>query len=608
MLRALVVIVALVVVGLAALLLNSKPVGASGGVGTGGSAGGTTVSGGYYSYNGWGWAQYSLAGKGPTDYTAGTATWDSIKSACSDANSVITFVALNPQKKARVYADTGWEGRSFGESWSSYPGPLLDHQESGSTSDGGAFMASSSAEWAFSQLGNYGVDTSGYTFGKNVAWFCWDFKPVTPPAHYYLTPSVSSVDPSSAAEPSTSITVKPNVNNSGTKNSDAAPWQVSRFYLASGKTAPVGSSDSDKAPAEYYGNGLISLGGDGGGIFAPGDTNPGTQTDTIGDQAVGTQVCYAVSVQKYTDDPSTSHWRHSAPTCIKIGKRPKVQVWGGDLMSSGAVNTSTASKIIGGSSRTFGSWIEYGIFAINTITGTASGSAYAGAGLVSANNCNSGTLSFANSTPSGTCLSSTVIGKYTNSLAIPNVGASFPTAGAPTIGSNDLSSSSSSGIYTASGSVTLKGGTINQGRWVVINAPTADITINGNINYTNGTLHSMADIPQVVIIANNINITSNVTQVDAWLIAKGNLNTCSDVAGNLSSNLCSNPLTVNGPVAANKLYLRRTAGSGTGADHSGDPAEVFNLRPDAFMWASLRATGAGNRIQTVYTTELPPRL
>ena len=57
---------------------------------------------------------------------------------------------------------------------------------------------------------------------------------------------------------------------------------------------------------------------------------------------------------------------------------------------------------------------------------------------------------------------------------------------------------------------------------------------------------------------------------------------------------------------AKQLWLRRTAGSGTDLA-SGDPAEVFNLRPDAYLWAATRATGSG-RVQTMYTTELPPRL
>jgi hypothetical protein len=62
---------------------------------------------------------------------------------------------------------------------------------------------------------------------------------------------------------------------------------------------------------------------------------------------------------------------------------------------------------------------------------------------------------------------------------------------------------------------------------------------------------------------------------------------------------------VNGPVVTGKLVLNRTAGSGTGAQ-SGDPAERFNLRPDAFLWARLQATG-NDKAQTVYSTELPPR-
>jgi len=428
-------------------------------------------------------------------------------------------------------------------------------------------------------------------------------------SHYYLTPTVDKVNPTSVAEPGTTVTVTPNVNNSGTKTSDAAPWQVSRLYLPSGQSAPVASSDSTKSPAAYYGNGLVSLGGDSGGIFAVGDINPGTQTDTVGDQIVGTQVCYAVSVQNYSDNPATTNWRHSAPTCIKIGTRPKTQVWGGDLINSGLVNTSVTNKNINGVTHTFGSWIEYGIFAVKTITGAASGSAYAGSGLAGASNCNENNLSFANSIASGSCLSTTVIGNYTNSPSIPNVGASFPATGAPVFSGGNLTAQAL-GTYTGSGTINISGGNIVVGKWFVLNAPGATVNISGDIKYSNGVMHNIGDIPQVIIIAGNINIAGGVNQVDSWLIASSGLNTCSDVAPGvaLDSKTCKQALVVNGPVMAGQLYLRRTAGSGTGQDHSGDPAEIFNLRPDAYMWASLRATGGGNRIQTVYTTELPPRL
>jgi hypothetical protein len=320
-------------------------------------------------------------------------------------------------------------------------------------------------------------------------------------------------------------------------------------------------------------------------------------------------VCYAVSVQNYTDDPTTTKWRHSAPVCIKIGTRPKTQVWGGDLIDSGLVNTSVTNKSIKGTTYTFGSWIEYGIFAVKTVTGAASGSAYAGSGLTGASNCNESNLSFANSTAFGSCLSSTAIGNYTNSPSIPNVSASFPSAGAPVFSGGNLTAQAS-GVYTGSGTININGGNIAAGKWFVLNAPGATVNISGNITYFNGTMNNVSDIPQVIIIAGNINIAGSVTQVDSWLIASSSLNTCSDVAvgATLDSKTCNRALVVNGPVMAGQLYLRRTAGSGTSADHSGDPAEIFNLRPDAYMWASVRAVGVGNRIQTVYTTELPPRL
>jgi hypothetical protein len=273
------------------------------------------------------------------------------------------------------------------------------------------------------------------------------------------------------------------------------------------------------------------------------------------------------------------------------------------------VDASTTRKSFSGTQYTYGSWIEYGIFATGNITGAASGSAYAGGGLANASNCNEGQLSFTNSSALGSCSATTVVGNYANSASIPDVNASFSVTGTPAFGGGSLTAQTS-GVYSGGGAISISASNIVAGKWFVLNAPGADVTINGDITYDNGTLHALADIPQVVIVAKSINITGNVKQVDAWLITKGGLNTCSDVAvtDSLSSTVCNNQLTVNGPVSAATLYLRRTAGSGTGQDHSGDPAEVFNLRPDSYMWASLRATASGNRVQTVYSTELPPRL
>jgi hypothetical protein len=132
------------------------------------------------------------------------------------------------------------------------------------------------------------------------------------------------------------------------------------------------------------------------------------------------------------------------------------------------------------------------------------------------------------------------------------------------------------------------------------------VTINGEIKYADSAIGRIQDIPQAVIIARDINIKGDVPRIDAWLVASGIIDTCDGVASNtLTSNKCSTKLEVNGPVVTNRLILDRTAGSDPG-EGSGDPAERFNLRPDAHLWALLQSQGS-NKAQTVYSVELPPR-
>jgi hypothetical protein len=302
-----------------------------------------------------------------------------------------------------------------------------------------------------------------------------------------------------------------------------------------------------------------------------------------------------------------------------IGKKPKVQVIGGDLISGGLIQTSTSNKNIGGTNRMFGSWDEYALFATSSITGMGSGAAFAGPGMVNPTSCKYSTLSFTNSGAT-VCTPTTQIGNYAIDQSMPDVASSFPVNTddlSRNLGNNvtvDLSVNNLQGVYRASGNVTINGGgagkVIKKGQWIVINAPTANVTINDNINYTDETLKTIDEIPQVVIIANNINILGNVTNVDAWLVASNNINTCASVAVAAPlwagpSGKCDQQLTVNGPVMAQKLYLRRTAGSGVG-NASGDPAEVVNLRADAYLWSMTRANSNGH-VQTVDTIELPPR-
>lgn len=274
--------------------------------------------------------------------------------------------------------------------------------------------------------------------------------------------------------------------------------------------------------------------------------------------------------------------------------------------------------------RLYGSWVEYGIFAVGNVRGTGSGSAFAGVkGLSNTALCDYSKLTFVNTTtsnPRRNCSDSTTVGGYSTGRTIPNIAANFPvvTSGVGQTPTFDNNAARPQGLFTSANNLTIGSSTatktIAKGQWTIINAPNADVTIAGDIVYDGVGLTSIGDIPQLVIIAKNIYINPNVKQVDAWLIAKGTvtgegvLDTCrisTTYATQLTVNVCNEQLTVNGPVMAQHLWLRRTAGSGAD-DQSGDPAEIFNLRPDAYLWGFARASTAG-RINSVYSNELPPR-
>ena len=156
-------------------------------------------------------------------------------------------------------------------------------------------------------------------------------------------------------------------------------------------------------------------------------------------------------------------------------------------------------------------------------------------------------------------------------------------------------------------------------------------------------------IPQVIIIAKNIDITNTVTRIDAWLIAEDTINTCAyqnyssfwrhnpdpnsgsytyiNAAGDnssLSAKMCDKTLMINGPVFANKMILNRTAGAGTAVanvvgsykdirtrlkvngDYANQRAEIFNLRSDSYLWGYYQAQRS-SIMTTVFSRELPTR-
>lgn len=348
------------------------------------------------------------------------------------------------------------------------------------------------------------------------------------------------------------------------------------FTDAAGRTYPVGATN------RYNGNDPLS-----GVNVEPGD-----------------RVCYVSMVNNYGPTTSTADWRYGNTICVLVGKRPNVQVWGNDLRVGGRYASDT-SNTNDASIRTslmrigdyYGSWTEYGVLAPGYVAGMSSGSGLAN-GNPSGAQAQWSDLTFANSTADARCLA-TGSGCFSTGASmgvLPDVNQAVDDgifAGVP-ITENTTGTIGATANFNSSRIIRRVGGTI---------------TITGNITAAPGPYNDR-NIPQMVIIADRINIAGSVTRVDAWLVATGTnglINTCSDVADTASLTLttCDQPLIVNGPTIAKSLLLRRTAGADSAAT-ADDPAERFNLRSDTYIWAYDKAQQTGT-IRTSYMRELAPR-
>ncbi len=268
------------------------------------------------------------------------------------------------------------------------------------------------------------------------------------------------------------------------------------------------------------------------------------------------------------------------------------------------------------SSATYGSWAEYGIFAPSIVDLTASGSGLnIPQGATSDKQADWSKLTYGNS---GKPCDGKSFGCYTHGdTTLPDPSKRYPEASAATLQQNSVSVDDLQGLYKPRANVlTISGGTIKKGQWVVINAQNADVHITGDLKYQTDGIGSISDLPQLIIIAKNITIADNVGEINAWLVAKptgatgGVINTCTTAGNatntsNLSITDCLQRLTVNGPVVSDRLILRRTAGS-ENAEQQGEPAEIFNLRPDVYLWAYSQA-GTKTNLRTTAIRDLPPR-
>lgn len=499
---------------------------------------------------------------------------------------------------------------------------------------------------------------------------CYDFK-----LRSEIGISATSGGSTYKVEATTAINVTPTVHTrsatgsyhtkSGNKIGDGQPgdpteWQLTRLMFKPGTNVPnIANGNSLNDPCAYFrsqavSQGSVSNGNDidcapenGTSVFTANNINDrlgdieAIEQDGVnilqshrksipGDRPAGTKICYVFSVKNYSSETvDNSKWNHSAlnnsatgnGSCVIIVKKPKVQVLGSDLITNnGKITTITSIK----DNRYYGSWVEYGILPNHSIVGMASGSKFNHSNGVADDVLTNSLLSYSNLSfannnntinPASSC-SSSDIGCYGFSRVSPvnQIDNHFvsPVAASANI---DISTSPQ-GVYAYnSGDATISAPANYElsGKWIVIKIHDT-ATISSDIKYTQSSLAGINNIPQLVIIADNINIDPGVTRVDAWLVSK---NTIRDCPNHDSDSLtvdpgdnpnCTDKLEINGPVMAKTLYLRRTYGyPDVGTIDIKDPAEKINLRADAYLWAYSRAV-LDSSLNTVYITEVAPRL
>lgn len=210
--------------GIVLFVGTSQKVYADGGVGAGGSGScsSSCTGGGHYTRNGWGWVIYQVSGPGPTDGFRNGTSWSSAQSTCqrAGARTMYANIVLNSSSPGTgmVY--------DYQSSWASFQGHFTTGTAVDNSPARATAISTATAQNAFNNLPSYGVNTSGYTFGSNVGWFCYDYTPPANPATCSLSASPNAIIEGNSttitwsSRDASSVTVTGNGNSwSGTSGS-----------------------------------------------------------------------------------------------------------------------------------------------------------------------------------------------------------------------------------------------------------------------------------------------------------------------------------------------------------------------------------------------------
>lgn len=371
-------------------------------------------------------------------------------------------------------------------------------------------------------------------------------------------------------------------------------------------TTPVSGSNLVVEPGKSWGSGEKSLALNGSyNNLQPGD-----------------QVCSYIVVNKWSviNDAEAPSVVASNVDCVKVGKRPQMQITGSDSYAGGGFEATgySSNSLTGNNNR--GSYSQYGL-----LTNRGAINNFGSSGWTTlANKGQACKLSYRNSNNSNTatsgCIATLGAGQLNRALSLPTMPAS---ATRLTSGTVSNLSGLHSGVYYYDGSsdLIINSGTIPVGVNVTIYSAKG-VRINGNIGYDiSARRNDLTQLSSLTIVANSgdIKVDGAVSSINANLVAKnGCFISCADTG---SSDLgiigkCRNKLVINGAVVAKTgVQLRRTFGGGNAngfnqydGNNIASTSEWFNYTPDVWLSGSAASLKrAPSSFTTTSVSSLPVR-
>ena len=442
--------------------------------------------------------------------------------------------------------------------------------------------------------------------------------------------------------PGESVKFNYTLSNSGPTKSKGLTYRAYTFILKGGTGLPSNSNHMSTYPAGWQnvdcnstnvssGNhGTCLMGKNGSGLVIDPSTPKSITSDsyTIANEWLGNpgdQICSYIAVDNnwsvYNDTPANSY-AVSNVACVKIGKKPQIQINGSDSYAKNGFTGGNYTDIAINTNR--GSYSQYGL-----LTGSnGSITNFGTAGYTNISNTNKTKackLAYANTTGL-TNTNCSLLGKagINRTISIPtkmnagNVVSTELNVGDVGAGGSNLGNA----YYRANGDLEIHG-TLKEGNRITVYVD-GNVTITDNIDTVNGETgryDALSQIPSLTLVAaGDIRISSNVTLVNANLVAmNGSLHTCYNATnedlGLVSK--CSNKLKINGAVISkNSPKLLRTFGSGNisnytsqwDANTTSSTSEWFNYTPNSWLVPNVGSMNSAiTGYNTVSISDLPAR-